>query len=45
MTIVFGTRDSVRTWNPLRVTDPFIKEVFERMEATGIGFNFEFVDE
>jgi len=45
MTIIFGTRDSLRKWAPVRVKNPLTKELFERMEAAGVGFNFEFVED
>ncbi|KAL2273277.1 hypothetical protein FJTKL_04830 [Diaporthe vaccinii] len=45
MTIIFGTRDSLRKWAPVRVKDRLTKELFERMEAAGVGFNSEFVED
>ncbi|KAL2281222.1 hypothetical protein FJTKL_11669 [Diaporthe vaccinii] len=41
-TIIFGPRDSGRM-RKLPVKDPEINATFEKMEADGVGFNFEFV--
>ncbi|KAI7785368.1 uncharacterized protein LA080_007203 [Diaporthe eres] len=43
-TIIFGPRDSGRM-RKLPVKDPEINATFEKMEADGVGFNFEFVGE
>lgn len=43
MGIVFGRRDMMAEWHPIRISDPRIRDMFKQMEAdSGIGWNFEF---
>lgn len=43
MTIIFARRDAVESFKPVEISNPKIKDVFDRMEADGIGWNYEFV--
>ncbi|KAK8013479.1 hypothetical protein PG991_009072 [Apiospora marii] len=44
ITLLFATRDLASNWRPMKVKNRHLKELFERMEEVGIGWNFEFLE-